>query len=47
MCFAITSFDLWKFKGQHDVFALVVNFLGEDSMPKTHYIFAYFKHLKH
>jgi hypothetical protein len=38
MCFAITSFDLWKSKGPHDVFALVVNFLGEDSMPKTHYI---------
>jgi hypothetical protein len=38
MCFVTTSFDLWKCKGAYDVFALVVNFLGEDSMPKTHYI---------
>jgi hypothetical protein len=38
MCFATTSFDVWKSKGAHDVFALVVNFLGEDSMLKTHYI---------
>jgi len=24
----ITNFDIWKFKGAHDIFALVVNFLG-------------------
>jgi hypothetical protein len=26
--FAITSFDLWMSKGTHDVFALMINFLG-------------------
>jgi hypothetical protein len=25
-----TSFDLWMFKGAHDIFALVINFLGFD-----------------
>jgi hypothetical protein len=23
-----TSFDLWMLKGAHDIFALVINFLG-------------------
>jgi hypothetical protein len=27
--FAIISFDLWMSKGAHDVFTLVVSFLGE------------------
>jgi hypothetical protein len=26
----IVSFDLWMFKGVHDIFALVINFLGFD-----------------
>jgi hypothetical protein len=30
----IASFNLWLFKGAHDVFALVVKFLGNDWMPK-------------
>ncbi len=28
-CVVITSFDLWILKGEHDIFALVVNFLRE------------------
>jgi hypothetical protein len=28
--FAITSFDLWMSKGAYDVFALMINFLGND-----------------
>jgi hypothetical protein len=28
--FATTSFDLWMSKGAHDIFALVMNFLGCD-----------------
>ncbi len=32
--FAITRFDLWMFKGVHDVFALVINLLGFDWQPK-------------
>jgi len=30
----ITSFDLWMNKGAHDVFALVLNFLGSNWQPK-------------
>ncbi len=30
----ITSFDLWMSKGAHDVFALVVNFLGSNWQSK-------------
>jgi endo-1,4-beta-D-glucanase Y len=30
-CFsAIASFDLWMSKGTYDVFALMINFLGND-----------------
>ncbi len=32
--YAITSFYLWIYKRAHDVFALVVDFLGENWMPK-------------
>jgi hypothetical protein len=32
--FAITSFDLWMSKQVHDIFALVINFLGKDRVPK-------------
>jgi len=32
--FDITSFDLWMSKGVHDIFALVINFLGKDCVPK-------------
>jgi hypothetical protein len=28
--FATTSFDLWMSKGDHDIFALVIKFLGFD-----------------
>ncbi len=31
---ATTNFDLWMSKGAHDVFALVINFLGFDWKPK-------------
>jgi hypothetical protein len=24
----ITNFDIWRFKGAHDIFALVMKFLG-------------------
>ncbi len=30
----ITSFDLWMFTWASDVFRLVINFLGENWMPK-------------
>jgi hypothetical protein len=30
----ITSFDLWMFKWASDVFRFVINFLGENWMPK-------------
>jgi hypothetical protein len=33
-CCAIASFDLWMSKGAHDVFALVIIFLGFDWKPK-------------
>ncbi len=33
-CCATTSFDLWMSKGAHDVFALVISFLGFDWNPK-------------
>jgi hypothetical protein len=29
-----TSFDLWMSKGAHDIFGLVINFLGSDWQPK-------------
>jgi hypothetical protein len=29
-----TSFDLWMSKGAHDIFGLVLNFLGSDWQPK-------------
>jgi hypothetical protein len=29
-----TNFDLWISKGAHDIFALVINFLGCDWQPK-------------
>jgi hypothetical protein len=32
--YATTSFDLWWSKGVHDIFALVINFLGFDWQPK-------------
>jgi hypothetical protein len=32
--FATTSFDLWMSKGAHDIFALVINFLGSNWQPK-------------
>jgi hypothetical protein len=28
--FTIASFDLWMSKGAYDVFALMINFLGND-----------------
>jgi hypothetical protein len=28
--YATTSFDLWMSKVGHDIFALVINFLGDD-----------------
>ncbi len=28
--FTIVSFDLWMSKGMHDIFTLVINFLGID-----------------
>jgi len=31
---ANTSLDLWTYKGTHDVFTLVINFLGFDLRPK-------------
>jgi hypothetical protein len=33
-CIFATSFDLWMSKGTHDLFALVINFLGFDWQPK-------------
>jgi len=30
----IVYFDLWMFKGAHDIFAIVVNFLGFDWQSK-------------
>ncbi len=32
--YATTSFDLWMSKGAHDIFALVMNFLGSNWQPK-------------
>jgi hypothetical protein len=32
--FAIGSFDLWMSKSVHDIFALVINFLGFDQQLK-------------
>jgi hypothetical protein len=29
-----TSFNLWMFKGAHDIFAFVINFKGYDWEPK-------------
>jgi hypothetical protein len=31
---ATTCFDLWMSKGAHDVFVLVINFLGSNWKPK-------------
>jgi len=42
--FVITSFNLWMSKGAHEVFALVVKFLGEDWMLKR-IIMGCLKHL--
>jgi hypothetical protein len=40
--FVIISFNVWMSKGAHDVFALVVNFLRENCMPK-HIMISLFK----
>jgi hypothetical protein len=32
--FVIASFDLWSSKGAHDIFALMINFLGVNWQPK-------------
>jgi hypothetical protein len=40
-----TSFDLWMFKGAHNVFVLVINFWGFDWKPK-HVSFDLFNLLK-
>ncbi len=32
--YATTSFDMWMSKVGHDIFALVINFLGNDCQPK-------------
>jgi len=32
--YATTSFDLWWSKGVHDIFTLVINFLGSNWQPK-------------
>jgi hypothetical protein len=37
-----TSFDLWMSKVGHDIFALVINFLGNDWQPK-HITFGLFE----
>lgn len=42
--FVITSFNLWMSEGAHEVFALVVKFLGEDWMLKR-IIMGCLKHL--
>jgi hypothetical protein len=34
MLFIISNFDLWMSKGAHDVFALVISFLGMDKQFK-------------
>jgi len=39
---AITSFDLWMFKGAHDVFILVIIFFESNWKPK-HLILGLFK----
>ncbi len=36
--FATTSFNLWMLKGAHDIFALVINFLGSNQQPKQVYV---------
>jgi len=40
-----TNFDWWMSKGAHDVFVLVINFLGFDWKPK-HVILGLFKATK-
>jgi hypothetical protein len=40
--FVTSSFDLWMSKVRHDIFALVINFLGVDWQPK-HITFGLFK----
>jgi hypothetical protein len=42
---ATTSFDLWMSKGAHDVFILVIKFLGSNWKPK-HIIFGLFEIVK-
>ncbi len=32
--FVTTSFDLWVSKVAHDIFALIINFLGSNWQPK-------------
>ncbi len=32
--FVTTSFDLWMSKASHDIFALVIKFLGDNWQPK-------------
>jgi hypothetical protein len=44
-CIFATSFDLWMSKGAHDIFALVINFLGSDQHPK-HVIIGLFETTK-
>jgi hypothetical protein len=45
----IVSFDLWMSKRAHDVFALVMNFLGNYWMPKhiTSSLFEVFETSRH
>ncbi len=33
-CYSIISFGLWMSNGEHDIFALVINFLKVDWQPK-------------
>jgi len=43
--YATINFDLWMFKGVHDVFVLVINFLGSNWKPK-HVILGLFEIVK-
>ncbi len=42
---ATTNFDLWMSKGAHDVFVIVISFLGSDWKPK-HVTFGLFEATK-
>jgi hypothetical protein len=44
-CISTTSFDLWMFKGAHDIFSNVINFLGFYQQP-THVIIGLFEATK-